>query len=125
MRVLVVPLPDETAVNLCRPDFSELAALSLELGVDAVLLFAAAGAGPLYARCFAPAVGVPEDPATGTAAGALGAYLVLNGLAKGPEFRVRQGDAVGRPGEIEVYATATELRVGGRAVILGRGTITF
>jgi PhzF family phenazine biosynthesis protein len=123
--ILIVPMPDQKAVNLCQPRFTDLAALNLELGVLGTHLFTLEKGGSLYARHFAPAVGVNEDPVTGTANGALGGYLVLNGIARGPEFAVRQGDALGRPGELVVYATATEVRVGGRAVILSRGSITF
>ena len=88
-------------------------------------MFAGKPEGSLYARFFGPAVGVPEDPVTGTAAGALGGYLVLNGISPGPAFRVRQGDIVCRPGEVEVHATEKEIRVGGQAVILSRGQLTF
>ena len=122
---LVVPMAGQKEINLCQPRFTELAALNLELGVLGTHLFTLEEGGGLYARHFAPACGVNEDPVTGTANGALGGYLVLNGIAKGPEFRVRQGDAIGRPGELTVYATAKEVRVGGRAVILSRGSITF
>lgn len=123
--VLLVPMPGEKEINLCQPKFSELAALNLELGVIGTHLFVIERDGTLYARHFAPAWGVNEDPVTGTANGALGGYLVLNELAKGPEFKVRQGDALGRPGELTVHATPKEVRVGGCAVILSRGTITF
>ena len=125
MWVLLVPMADQAAVNLCQPDLSELAALNLELGVAGTHLFSIESDGSLYTRFFAPVVGIPEDPVTGTANGALGAYLIANELAKGPEFRARQGDAVGRPGEVEIYATAKAVRVGGKAVILSRGSITF
>ncbi len=123
--VLLVPMPDQKSVNLCQPDLPELAALNLELGVAGTHLFSIEPDGILYARFFAPAMGIPEDPVTGTANGALGAYLVLNGLAPGPEFRARQGDALGRPGEVELHATPKSVRAGGRAVILSRGAITF
>jgi PhzF family phenazine biosynthesis protein len=122
---LIVPMASEKEINLCQPSFPELAALNLELGVTGTHLFSTEADGTLYARHFAPAVGINEDPVTGTANGALGGYLVLNGLARGPEFRVRQGDALGRPGELEVWATKKEVRVGGRAVILSRGTLSF
>jgi trans-2,3-dihydro-3-hydroxyanthranilate isomerase len=122
---LIVPMAGQREINLCQPRFTELAALNLELGVLGTHLFTIEEGGTLYARHFAPACGVNEDPVTGTANGALGGYLVLNGIAPGPEFRVRQGDALGRPGELTVHATAREVRVGGRAVILSRGSITF
>ena len=122
---LIVPMKDEASVNLCQPHLTELAALNVEQDVVGTLLFASAPDGSLYSRFFAPAVGVPEDPVTGTANGALGGYLVLSKLAPGPAFRVRQGDAMGRPGEIEVHATAREVRIGGAAVILSRGAVVL
>ncbi|MGD2068511.1 MAG: PhzF family phenazine biosynthesis protein, partial [Gemmatimonadota bacterium] len=71
----------------------------------------------------------PEDPVTGNANGPLGAYLVEHGLAA-PEdgvlsFRARQGEAMGRPGTVEV-TVETEggrprtVRVAGRAVVVFR-----
>ncbi|HXX94883.1 MAG TPA: PhzF family phenazine biosynthesis protein [Planctomycetota bacterium] len=122
---LIVPMAGQKEINLCQPRFPELAALNLELGVLGTHLFTIEPGGTLYARHFAPACGVNEDPVTGTANGALGGYLVLNSIARGPEFHVRQGDALGRPGELTVHATAHEVRIGGRAVILSRGSITF
>lgn len=123
--ILMVPMIDKKRINLCQPNLGELAALNMELEVSGTYLFALESDGSVYTRFFGPAVGIPEDPVTGTAAGALGGYLVLNGIAKGPSFRIRQGDAIGRPGELEVYATQKEVRVGGQAVILSRGQITF
>ena len=122
---LIVPLPNEKSLNLCRPNGGELAALSVELGVSGACLYVEQDDGSLYTRFFVPALGVPEDPVTGTAAGALCGHLVLDGLAEGPTFRVRQGDAVGRPGMVDVRATRTLLRITGESVILSRGKITF
>ena len=59
-----------------------------------------------HARMFAPAIGIAEDPVTGNGNGPLGAYLLRHGLAKAAggrfEFRARQGEAMGRPGEARV-----------------------
>lgn len=123
--ILAVPAADEAAVNLCRPRMGELAALSLELGVLGVHVYAVEPEGSLYTRFFAPAAGIPEDPVTGVANAALAGALVLSGAAAGPRFRVRQGDAVDRPGEMDVHATPTELRVTGQAVVLSSGRVTL
>lgn len=123
--ILAVPARDEAAVNACRPRLADLAALSLEIDVIGVHVYALEGADRLYTRFFAPAVGIPEDPVTGVANAALAGALVLRGAAPGPVFRVRQGDAVERPGEMDVHATARELRVTGQAVILSRGRVTL
>ncbi|HLE71554.1 MAG TPA: PhzF family phenazine biosynthesis protein, partial [Vicinamibacteria bacterium] len=77
--------------------------------------------GTVHARMFAPGLGVVEDPATGSASGALGAYLVKHGLVEArPTARilVEQGYEMGRPSSIHVEVDAdesgpTEVRVGG------------
>ncbi len=84
----------------------------------------------LRARMFGPAVGVVEDPATGSAATALGGYLGIRDARRGGTLRfvVEQGFEIGRPSplEIEVDKDAgriTEIRVGGASVMVGEGTI--
>jgi trans-2,3-dihydro-3-hydroxyanthranilate isomerase len=87
----------------------------------------------VHARMLAPALGVAEDPATGSASGALGAYLVKHGLVQAmPTARVRveQGYEMGRPSEIAVEVDADEsgpkeVRVGGKAVQVAEGTFRF
>jgi len=87
------------------------------------------------ARCrmFAPGLGVPEDPATGSAAGALGAYLVRHGLVKDPSdttrVTVHQGYEIGRASRIDVdvdtspKGTIQAVRVGGEAVTVIEGRV--
>jgi trans-2,3-dihydro-3-hydroxyanthranilate isomerase len=94
------------------------------------------GASRAHARFFAPADNIPEDPATGSACGALGAYLVHHGgLTLEPEdgkykFVIEQGDFINRPSRInlEVKGEAgrvEEVRVGGPAVLVARGEVIF
>jgi len=81
-------------------------------------------------RMFAPGSGVPEDPATGSAAAALGGYL---SKADGSEtatlaWTVEQGIEIGRPSTIHVEADRTDgattaVRVGGSAVAVSEGTM--
>ena len=82
------------------------------------------------ARMFAPGSGVPEDPATGSAAAALGGYL--SKVDGSPEaslsWTVEQGIEVGRPSLLYVEADraggrTTAVRVGGSAVPVSRGTM--
>jgi len=82
-------------------------------------------------RMFAPGSGVLEDPATGSAAAALGGYL--SEADGSPEVRlkwtVEQGIELGRPSLLYVEADraegrTTEVRVGGRAVAVTRGSMT-
>ncbi len=88
--------------------------------------------GTVHARMFVPGIR-GRDPATGSASGALGAYLVKRGLAEAkPTARllVEQGYEMGRPSAIHVEVDAdetgpTEVRVGGKAVEVAEGTLRF
>jgi len=76
---------------------------------------------------FAPEHGVPEDPATGSAAGPLACHLVRHGrIGFGDEIEISQGAEIGRPSTLYARAdgSADELErveVGGSAVIVARG----
>jgi trans-2,3-dihydro-3-hydroxyanthranilate isomerase len=76
---------------------------------------------------FAPADGVPEDPATGSAAGPLACHLARHGLiAFGEEIEISQGAELGRPSTLFARAAGSPERieaveVGGSAVIVARG----
>lgn len=86
---------------------------------------------PVHARLFAPALGIPEDPATGSAALALAVHAVAAGLLPGEGrsgFTVRQGLAMGRPSTLEVGVDARSGRavhttVRGSAVRVASGRI--
>jgi trans-2,3-dihydro-3-hydroxyanthranilate isomerase len=87
-------------------------------------------AGELHARMFAPAMGIPEDPATGAAAVALAGFL--NDLQKPPgaaqRWIIHQGVDMGRPSLVDLEfdladGILSSVRVGGSAVIVGRGVI--
>ena len=83
----------------------------------------------VHARMFAPAAGVPEDPATGSASGPLGCYLMRHGLVAAGErvpIVCEQGYEIGRPSRIEVEISGDrerirEVRVGGACVLVGEG----
>jgi trans-2,3-dihydro-3-hydroxyanthranilate isomerase len=82
-------------------------------------------------RMFAPGSGVPEDPATGSAAAALGGYLAaLDGCERGQlTWVAEQGIEMGRPSLLHVEADreggrTTAIRVGGHAVAVSEGTMT-
>jgi trans-2,3-dihydro-3-hydroxyanthranilate isomerase len=84
----------------------------------------------LYARFFAPAVGVDEDPATGSACGSLVASLAHRSPGHDGTYRLQisQGVAMGRPSTLDGTAhktggRLTEVVVAGRATILGNGTM--
>lgn len=92
------------------------------------------GEGPerLQGRMFAPLTGVAEDPATGSASGALGGLLASLDPRAAAEIKVSiaQGVEMGRPSRIEVTAVrrggqVVEVRVAGRSVPVMAGTISL
>jgi trans-2,3-dihydro-3-hydroxyanthranilate isomerase len=94
-------------------------------GGQDLYLFAHTAEG-VTARMFDSEFGIGEDPATGSAAGPLGAYLAeYGGLGKTWSVTIRQGEQVGRPSELHVKvdreAGAWRVRVGGGVHIVGRG----
>jgi trans-2,3-dihydro-3-hydroxyanthranilate isomerase len=116
-----VGLESEQAVAALEPDLSALKSLNV-----AANCFAGEGRG-WKTRMFYPAAGVPEDPATGSAAGPLAIHLARHGeIAFGEEIAIRQGVEIGRPSLL--YATATgdgervdSVEVGGVALIVAVG----
>jgi trans-2,3-dihydro-3-hydroxyanthranilate isomerase len=74
-------------------------------------------------RVFVPAFGVPEDPATGSAAGPLALHLARHGrIGFGDEIEIRQGVEIGRPSTLHAVARSPEeTEVGGSAVVVARG----
>ncbi len=116
-----VQLASEEAVAALRPDLAALA--ELEVGANCF-----AGRGRAWkTRMFYPSVGVPEDPATGSAAGPLAVHLARHGrIGFGEQIEIRQGAEIGRPSVL--YATVTgegdridSVEVGGTALIVAEG----
>lgn len=127
---LLVPFSNIEALDGLLPDFRALAALNRELGALTTHIFVEEQ-GIFHCRDFAPAAGVDEDPVTGTASGALGAYLVRHRAAAPLNpIRINQGDACGRPGEARVVVEGItgeprSVVVGGHAIVSVRGEITL
>jgi trans-2,3-dihydro-3-hydroxyanthranilate isomerase len=131
---LQIPLRSLEVVRGLSPDPGRLPALLSRIDRDAgayVFAFMADGDADLHARGFFPNYGIVEDPATGSAAGACGAYLAANGrLPKRDPFIIEQGAEVHHPGRIEVSVAAkgnrpTSVRVGGQVVEVMRGELTL
>jgi trans-2,3-dihydro-3-hydroxyanthranilate isomerase len=131
---LMVPFPDLKSMATLRPNLSALDVVLRKCGALGCFVFTLATTSSdafAHARMFAPGAGVPEDPATGSAAGPLGAYLAVHGALprERPSFLIEQGIEMGRPSRIwvEVARDAagmpTTLRVGGSTVPVIRGTI--
>jgi trans-2,3-dihydro-3-hydroxyanthranilate isomerase len=83
-------------------------------------------ASTVHGRMYAPWQGIAEDPATGSANGPLGAYLVRHGLANGERIVSEQGYEMGRPSLLYIRVGGgrdriTSVHVGGRCAIAGGG----
>ncbi len=134
VRSLQVPIRSMKIVRDIQPDMPALAKVLRRVDPDAgayVFAFEAEGDADLHARGFFPQAGIPEDPATGSAAGACGAYLVFNKRLPAKEwFAIEQGSEIHHPNRIEVSVTsvngqAKTVRVAGTVVPVMRGTLTL
>jgi trans-2,3-dihydro-3-hydroxyanthranilate isomerase len=122
VRHVYVALGSEEEVARLEPDLNALAKL------DTVGVNTFAGSGARWkTRMFAPGSGVPEDPATGSAAGPLALHLARHGwIGWGEEIRIEQGAELGRPSVLYARADGTpdaveRVEVGGSAVVVARG----
>jgi|SRR5581483_239519 len=121
-----VELPSPEAVAALAPDIQALGRAT----DDGVNCFARDG-GRWKTRMFAPSHGVVEDPATGSAAGPLAVHLARHGrIAFGERIEISQGAEIGRPSTLhaEAHGSAERLeqvRVGGSAVVVARGELSF
>lgn len=123
---LVIPVTSPEALARIQVDTAALTALSREFGVIGAYPFALLPAGSeayARARLFAPAYGISEDPATGSAAAPLGAYLSWHGLlpADSDDFWYEQGIEMGRPSRLWVEVKGDQVRVGGEVCLVGQG----
>lgn len=134
--VLIVPLRTLTAVRSIQPNAPAIMDVCSQFGANGVMAFTPVTVEPsatVHARMFAPSIGILEDPATGSASGALGAYLVQNGavdVAPTTEIVVEQGYEIERPSQIFVRVESDDdiiqtVKVGGQCVMVVEGTLTF
>jgi trans-2,3-dihydro-3-hydroxyanthranilate isomerase len=123
-RFVAVGLDSEQAVAAVDPDMARLK----RLGQRGFNTFS--GEGTRWkTRMFGPALGVNEDPATGSAAGPLGVHLLRHGLIEsGQEIELTQGVEIHRPSKLYVRVTGApeqieRVEVGGEAVIVAKGEL--
>jgi trans-2,3-dihydro-3-hydroxyanthranilate isomerase len=133
---LMIPIRSLEQVQKLSPKFERLADLERRFGVVGCSVFTletSVSDASAHVRFFAPAAGVFEDPATGSAAGALGAYLVSHGVfgSKNPVcFTIEQGSEIHRPSRITVTVeheanVPTLVKVGGEAVTILDGELVL
>jgi len=120
---LFVPLSNLKAVRRARRPGG------LGANVYVFALSAERSGSDVHGRMFDDGLGIGEDPATGSAQGPLGAYLVAHELVRvepTTRIRVEHGFEIGRPSILEIEvdragAAITAVRVGGRCVPMGGG----
>lgn len=137
MMVPVRSLPEVQGLDAAALNVAALGRACRAAGTQCVLVFSLETERPastVHVRLFAPLLGVPEDPATGSANGALGAYLVHHRAVPVAEpttyILSEQGAEIGRPStlHVEVDRTGDEItavRVGGQVAPVLEGTVRF
>ncbi len=133
---VMVPVVSREAVDRAAPDAQALSALAEQSGISHYSLYcftqerSSSDSADTYSRMFAPGLGIYEDPATGSASGPLGCYLVRHrALAAGADARNMlnlQGQKLGRPSWIRMSIesegdTITRVRVGGTSILVAEG----
>ncbi|MFG2045166.1 PhzF family phenazine biosynthesis protein [Dactylosporangium sp. NPDC048998] len=116
---LLVPIRDRAAVDRAAPDAARLIAALRQVGGEGCYLYTddtVDSGASAYARFFNPAMGISEDPATGTAAGPLAALLVADGIvtpapAGQATIVIEQGHAMGRPSRITVTVSGSRVQI--------------
>ena len=132
--VILVPINSIKSLEKIVINASKLDNFLHSLGVEMLYAFTDETLNPsanIHARMFAPPLGILEDPATGSAAGAMGAYICKHNILSenNPKnITIEQGYKMGRPSciHVEIYHEHNEIkkiRVGGEAVTVIEGFI--
>jgi trans-2,3-dihydro-3-hydroxyanthranilate isomerase len=129
---LYIPIKNLKAVQNVELNLSVLR--TVLQGVDMIYVFSSETLEPrstVHSRAFAPFIGIPEDPATGSAGGALGAYLVRHKVIENLDpsaIVIEQGFEMNRPSTILVSVGTTgeeidSIQVGGQAITVLEGNL--
>jgi PhzF family phenazine biosynthesis protein len=130
----MIPIKTKKMVDEIKPDFKKMAIHNRLHAIISTHLFTFDTMSEdvlLYTRDFSPAVGIDEDPVTGSANGALAGYLLLEGILsmEDHDFTIVQGNALNRPGKLRIKTSIVsgkiQVEVGGSAVISITGQITL
>jgi trans-2,3-dihydro-3-hydroxyanthranilate isomerase len=127
-----VPLKSLAAVKKAKLRQDVLENKLSDIGAESVFLFSTEAQNPahsVHGRMFAPAFGIPEDPATGSACGPLGCYLAHYNLIPTQTLTniiCEQGYEMGRPSLLHISIGSiqqqiTSVQVGGKSVLVGKG----
>ncbi len=137
---MAVPVRSLADLRDCRVNTTLLGDIYTRHGASGCLAFTRetieVGDSRAHARFFAPADNIPEDPATGSACGALGGYLIHHGaLSLEPRdgrfhFVIEQGDFIHRPSRVRLNVkgkpgAVDDVKVGGPSVLVAKGEVVF
>lgn len=130
---IYIAVRDTAAVDRAAADTARLRELHAPIGEPVCTFVFAPVASGAYSRMFAPDLGVPEDPATGSATGPLAAFMLAYDLAPhtgdGARFISEQGTKMGRKSELHVRLDGDRggrgIEVGGYVAPLTRATMTL
>ncbi len=137
MMVPVRSLTEVQSLNASQLNVQALNRACQIVGTECVMVFTFETERPettVHVRMFAPLLGVPEDPATGSANGALGTYLIHHKAipATGPTIHIlsEQGSEINRPSTLSIEVDhrdgeITAVRVGGQVVLVAEGVVRF
>jgi trans-2,3-dihydro-3-hydroxyanthranilate isomerase len=120
---LISMVADDEAIRRAAPDFELLDPLLAGCGAGNLYLAWYDGVGHVHARMFTRFVDGREDPATGSAAGPLCAFLAMHGL--GERVEIAQGHEVARPSRLLAEMEGERPRVSGGVVPLIEGTVSL
>jgi trans-2,3-dihydro-3-hydroxyanthranilate isomerase len=133
IKALDVPVNSLDALSRCRINsslLSEVYRAHEAVGCYVFSFETIEAASRVHARFFAPADNIPEDPATGSAAGSLSGYLVHHGAIDTDKFTIEQGDFMKRPSRIFAEVTGEKekvetVRIGGSSIVVAKGEVFF
>ena len=148
IKALDIPIVSLEALSRCRINSSLLSEIYLSYGAIGCYAFTLLNSEPpaadgglnaagstdfpslVHARFFAPDDNIPEDPATGSAAGSLAGYLVYHAAIDAKKFTIEQGDFMKRPSRIHAEVTGEKgniekVGIGGQSVIVAKGEVFF
>ena len=128
---LFIPLNNLTAIHKATIRNELLKAARMQLDSTELFIFTTETvfqASDFHCRMFAPLFGVPEDPATGSAAGPFGCYLVRNDISDGSQIIIEQGFEMSRPSILKVHIEGkkddiTGVKVSGDVVLVSEGKL--
>lgn len=131
---LLIPVKSRQAIDSAVPKLTELGDMNRAEHISTTHLFTydTDGEFDIYTRDFGPGIGIPEDPVTGAANGALAGYLYLEGFLSKNEthqLKIGQGHTVNRPGILYVTINPDDhtpiIEVAGSATITIEGRLNL